>query len=314
MTARPLTIAMAERDVALLQSEQAARAAGKAQPMNIRLLLDELSQGGVRSMAGGVGVSDAMAFVYHFDRAVVARSLTGRPFTFLVWGLPARGFLRDALARFILRRASMLLANDADSAAEAARWSARSVEIVPYFIDTDFFSLPDPHVDRESFFFCPSSNGRDPALLRALADRGHRIVWLNNDARLAQEHGGRSPNLTIVSRPDFEQLRRFYQTCRACILPIRDMHHAAGQTTALEALACGAPVFITSSRTSRIFEPDRLVTSLPANDAALWEGALARDEAPDEARRRRSIVEAKFSVSANRAILRDLLSGAQARA
>lgn len=303
---RPVVL-LADRDIALLQREKAARASGLPQPMNIRLLLDEISEGGAQAMSLTKKTNNTIAFVYHFDRAIVAHAALRRPFTFLVWGLPHRGFFRDAIARFVLRRASLLLANDPDSAEETLQWSGRAPLMVPYFIDTDFFVVENDGPPREDFLFCPSSNGRDPELLCALAERGARVVWLNNDAALTARYANRVPTLTIVTRPDFNELRTLYQTCRACILPVNDARHAAGQTTALEALACGAPVFITQSRTSAIFREEGLVTILPSNDAQKWELALKKQDMPDAWRRRRRAVEEGYSVERCRRMFSELL-------
>jgi hypothetical protein len=200
-------------------------------------------------------------------------SFTPGGLAYLCWGLPDRSGWRQAAMRLMLRRARAVLVNDVSTQAEIARLTGVSALVIPFFVDTQYFT-PVARLERTDGLFCPGSNDRDPALLLALAERGHRITWLVNDAALATRFGHQHPNLECVSHISFAALKRHYQTCRAVISPIIADRHCAGQTTGMEAIACGAPLLLTKGRTSSIFADVPSVAVVGSNNADGWHAAI----------------------------------------
>jgi hypothetical protein len=171
--------------------------------------------------------------------------------------------------RATLRRARVVLVNDAVSAQEVKSLSGREAVCIPMFVDTRFFSYA-PGKGRGDFLFCAGSNDRDPEALVALARHGAQVVWLVSSIQLRDRYAEAHPNLRIVSRITNVELRNLYQTCRAVVMPaLRDVH-AAGQTTGLEAIACGAPVAMSECRASTIFERLPSVRVVKGTEPEAW--------------------------------------------
>lgn len=284
-----MRFALARGQVDRLRTERRARKEGRGQPMNIRLLLDHLAAGQISTLSAINPPSDSIGISYHFHLELLIWAARGRPYLILVWGLPPRGFLRNHIRRYLLLRAKHVLVNDPLSALEVKAASGRYAKLIPYVVDPDFFSFAHME-ERDTFLFCPSSIDRDPEVLCALAALGHKVIWLNNDPLLADRYSRWSSNLEIVSQISFDELRRLYMTCRAVILPLKQDVHAAGQTTALEAIASGAPVFVSRGRTSEIFAVDKLVSVVGSGDIELWLQALERPPLNYELERRRGCV------------------------
>lgn len=184
-----------------------------------------------------------------------------RRLTFIAWGTRSRMPPRHALKRIfrqaamqrILRDARPVLVNERVTANEVARLAGREAVVIPHFVDTEFWSYRDC-TQRQSFLFCPSTVDRDGDKLLELARTGHEITWLANDHAICAKYSGADRNLTLIKEVPYGQVRELYQTCRAVILPLRRDEHVAGQTTAMEAIACGAPVYLSAGRTATIFE------------------------------------------------------------
>jgi glycosyltransferase involved in cell wall biosynthesis len=214
-------------------------------------------------------------FGWHLRPSTIAAALLGRPLAYLCWGVAYHRGIRRRLARMVLRAADVVFVNDARTADEVREVAGVEARRLPYLVDTDYFTPAAP-TDREDFLFCPGANDRDGDVLLALARNGRRVIWLNNLPELAARYSGIDERLTIVSRPGFAELRDYYRRCAAVVQPLTRDIHAAGQTTTLEALACGAPVILGSGRTADLFAPDGLVEVVDGRDTATWSGTIER--------------------------------------
>lgn len=213
-------------------------------------------------------------FSWHLHRSTIVAALLRRPLAYLSWGVAYHRGLRRRIARMVLRAADVVFVNDARTADEVRAVAGVEARRLPYMVDTRFFCVAAQ--ERENFLFCPGANDRDGEVLVALAQRGHRVVWLNNLPDLAQRYTGLSPNLTIVSHPSFEALRALYRSCAAVVQPLTRDIHAAGQTTTLEALASGAPVVLGSGRTAELFAEAGLVDVVSGSAGEAWSAVIVR--------------------------------------
>jgi hypothetical protein len=205
----------------------------------------------------------------------------GAPVVYLCWGGPAdplhtwRYRLKIWRLRYILRRASLLLVNDLHTATDIFRWSGRRPTEIPYGVDCDFFSYNPPE-SRAGFLLVPGNNDRDEQCVLGLADGGEKIVRVTNDPGTRAFYEARAhPGVTVRFAVTFEELRDLYQTAGAVLMPVLTANHAAGQTSALEALACGAPLIVTAgSRLATIVGGFPAVSQTPSNAPADWARAL----------------------------------------
>jgi glycosyltransferase involved in cell wall biosynthesis len=264
---------------ASLQQQRAhfSERAGHSVPLKWHRFLDQWAQErlgeqispcSLARLAGG-----GVLFAWLPSRDAILAAHLGR-LVYLYWGgIPASG-LRRAGLRSILRRARVVLVNDAVAAEEAQAFAGCRTVQVPMFIDTDFFAYASPE-NREPFLFCAGSNDRDPDTLVALAESGRSVVWLVNNRDLLDRYSGAHPNLRLLFHVTNEELVRLYQTCHAAIMPARRDFHAAGQTTGLEALSCGAPVVMSQGRAATIFEGVPGVRVVLQNTPEAWLEAIA---------------------------------------
>lgn len=279
MTIGPAMSIMFDRDARTrLALQRSERAKGVEAPLRWHELLDQLSlayagRGVEETSIKHLLLGRARLFAWHPTRDVTLAALGFGGLTYLCWGFPYRGGWRDRRLEVILRRATHVLVNDEATRAEIADRIGREAQIVPFFVDTDFFNFR-PLLGREDFLFCNGVNDRDPELLLALAQRGHRIVWLVNDDSLSQKYRGAHPNLSLRRNVSYGELRGLYQTCRANIMPSRQDAHCAGQTTGMEAIACGAPLVISPGRTAGIFAGLPSVVIAADNSPDSWDAAL----------------------------------------
>ena len=109
----------------------------------------------------------------------------------------------------------------------------------------------------------------------ALAHSGRSVIWLVNNRDLIGRYGDAHPNLRLLFHVTNEELRRLYQTCRAAIMPALRDFHAAGQTTGLEAISCGAPVVMSQGRAATIFAGVPGVRVVADNTPGSWLAAIA---------------------------------------
>lgn len=219
-------------------------------------------------LAGMLPSKGSVYIAVHPTKTCLARAILGYPFVYLYWGGAHRQYFKLIMTRIILSRARKVFTNERFGVAEVLSLSGRAAEIVDYGFDTDFFDLNDGA--RESFIFCPGANDRDEGIILGLCEAGYSVVWLNNFENATHRYQGKSQNLEIIQFPDFLQLKRLYQTAACVINPLSKDVHAAGQTTTLEALGCGAPVVLSPGRTSSIFDGIEQVSICETSTADAW--------------------------------------------
>jgi glycosyltransferase involved in cell wall biosynthesis len=263
------------------QQEHFRERAGHSVPLKWHRFLDQWAQErtgepiapcSLARLAGG-----GVLFAWLPSRDAVVAALLGR-LVYLYWGGAPSGGMRRAGLRFILRHARVVLVNDPVAGEEAEALAGCRAVQVPMFIDTDFFAYGPPE-NREQFLFCAGSNDRDPDMLVALAQSGRPVVWLVNNRELLDRYSGAHPNLRLLFHVTNEELVRLYQTCHAAIMPARRDFHAAGQTTGLEAISCGAPVVMSPGRAATIFAGVPGVRVVAENTREAWLAAIALLEA-----------------------------------
>lgn len=216
--------------------------------------------------------SDRMLFTWHPSVGALGQAALGKV-GYLCWGVGAMNPARRIFLSTLLRLSKHLLVNETTSEKEVRALTGRSPHMVPMFIDYEYFGFKSTE-DRGDFLFCNGSNGRDPKLLVQIAQAGHRVVWLCNQPELIENYATVHPNLKIVTRISYSELRNLYQTCGAAIMPSVEDIHAAGQTTGLEALACGAPLIASAGRSATIFADLKSVNVLPSNSFDGWLAAI----------------------------------------
>jgi hypothetical protein len=182
----------------------------------------------------------------------------GRPMLYLCWGVPplagpawARR-LKLWRLRFVLSRASLLLVNDPETAADIRRLVGRPTTAVPYVVDTDYFAFAERGAAAGAaapFMLVPGDSDRDEEMVAAAAGGDVRVVRVTRSAAIRDWYARRlPPGVTVEHDVPFPRLRELYRTAAAVALPIRAENHVAGQTALLEAIACGAPVMTNGPR------------------------------------------------------------------
>jgi glycosyltransferase involved in cell wall biosynthesis len=267
---------------AMLLAQRRDRVEGVVAPLRWFGVLDDLSHRLSGKPIVQYGFSDfifARSILFSsnptFETALAA--IRGQGLVYLCWAVPYASGLKRGVLKFILSRAQHVAVNDIVTRQEVVALTDRTPEVIPYVIDVNFFEYKPPEA-REMFLFCAGSNDRDPAVILGLAEQGHRVVWLVNDPAdiLRTKYAGRHPRLEIKSHLTFQELRTLYQSCAMVIMPASRDIHPAGQTTSLEAIACGAPVLISQSRTATIFSDLPSVVTVATPDPAEWSRAAFR--------------------------------------
>ena len=292
-----------------LVAEREDRAQGRDTPVRWPGLLDDLSKARFGAPARCWTAKDLVDRRGHLiawvpSWAALASAFTRAPLTYICWGAPAYRGAKAWAFNMLLSGSTRLVVNEEVTQRQVIERIGRMAPIVPYFIDTDFFAFR-PSAGRESFLFCNGTNDRDPEMLVALAELGHEIRWLCNDPTLIAAYSARHPGLRIVTRPTYPELRNLYQSCAAAILPVAQDVHAAGQTTGMEAIACGAPLLISDTRAARILAPYPSVAVVPGSDAGLWSARIKAQlevisQAPAATAKAAEMLQAKVSQAAVR--------------
>jgi hypothetical protein len=208
---------------------------------------------------------------------ILSASLVRRPTAYLCWGLPqatgsrAALFLRTERLRAILQRVDTLLVNDVITRDEIRRLAGREATVIPLVVDTEYFAFA-PAAGRENFVLVPGDNDRDENLVLELARRGISVVRITRSPRIAAIYrdraGGSNPTVRLCAA--FSELRSCYQRAAAVLLPLTSDNHAAGQTALLEAVACGAPVVMSATRTSTILRDFKSILTCRSRRADDW--------------------------------------------
>ena len=194
---------------------------------------------------------------------------------FLCWGgISGVSAARKARQRFLLSRSGRVWVNDSITGEEILTLTGRrDVRTVPYYVDPNFFKFGAPR-ERENFWFCNSVNDRSPNVVLDLAEAGHKIVWTVDENTFNGKFRNAHPNLILRPRVPWPELVKLYQTCRGFLMPLQDGTHPAGQTTVMEAIACGAPVIMSKGRAASIFAEVPTVQVVPDNSPEQWREAL----------------------------------------
>lgn len=127
-----------------------------------------------------------------------------------------------------------------------------SVGVVPFGVDTEFWSPAEAPVREDYLLSIGSDQGRDyPTLLKA-TDRPTRLV-----TRLAIPPELKGGQVEVGSEYTDLELREMLRRARLVIVPLQDITQPSGQSSALQAMACSRPVILT--RTRGLWERARMV-------------------------------------------------------
>lgn len=166
--------------------------------------------------------------------------------------LPMLQHLFRKLYRWLLAAADRVIVLGAGAAVPLIRIfhvPRERVHAVLFGIDTSFWT-PDDITGRGDYIL---SVGNDRArdyetLLRAVRGWPLRIVTtLPVDQRAV-------PNVTISTGHTDPELRELYRQALCVVVPLHDVSQPAGQSVALQAMACGKPLVLT--RTSGLWDPE----------------------------------------------------------
>jgi len=200
---------------------------------------------------------------------------------YLCWGLPRQSSsaliarLKKWRLQSILKRSRVVLANDTQTLQELKKLGLADAKIFPYIVDANFFRFSAP-TQRKNFLLVPGDNDRDEALIVALsAAVPYPIIRVTREQTVIDFYNNQpNANIEVRCQVSFSELLTLYQTAHSILLPIVSQTHAAGQTSILEALACGAPVLISKGRTSSIVNQYDSVTEIENNQVEAWCNAI----------------------------------------
>jgi hypothetical protein len=202
------------------------------------------------------------------------------PCVILTWGVTRRSGLGRRIAywrwRTILRRATVVLANDKVTVAKVASLGVQRCTIVPYYVDTDFYRAT-AQTSKEFDVLIVGDNDRDEQTGAYLRTRGLRVARVTSNPAVALRLRSADPTLTVFEKVSFPALRNLYANTRIVALPLLStVTHAAGQTALLESLAMGVPVVITEGPTASAFRDLEGVFVTQAGDPPGFEAAVRR--------------------------------------
>lgn len=202
---------------------------------------------------------EAILIAWHPSVQLLLWTMLRRRVIYLCWGMPYTRnvlalYLKRSRLRAILRRATMIFVNDCITMADVKMLSGRAAHVIPYVVDSRFFMF-GPASERDDYVLVPGDNGRDEHLVVSLVERGISVKRVYRDARIAEFYSSRkfAGKVDCHYRVSYGRLRELYQRARVVGVPLVAANHAAGQTSVLEAIACGAPVIVSSGRTASIF-------------------------------------------------------------
>lgn len=262
---------------------------GVAQRLNATISTPELQQ---------VSARNAVWLCWNPNLALCANSVSNKNSVYLFWGVTESNGFQHQIAnlrlKWILKRAGSICVNDRISADDVGRLVGRKAHLIPYVVDSDFFR-PAPGT-RDTTIVVPGNNDRDEDFVTTLASQGRSIIRVTSSPKIRDHYMKRGLQSILRYRVTFTELRDLYQRSGMVVFPISNPNHAAGQTAVLEALACGAPIIITSGRTATIVEdyPGVRVTTPEALLETVERSAL---EAPlDHTFKQHAVISARHSV------------------
>jgi glycosyltransferase involved in cell wall biosynthesis len=145
------------------------------------------------------------------------------------------------------------------------------ISLVPYQVDTNFWSRPAPLQTREERLVVSAGlEHRDyPTLFKAVAGVDARVVigaashW--SKCRSNARSAPRPPNVEIDSF-DYRALRELYARAAIVVVPLEDVDFQAGVTTILEAMAMGKAVITTHAvgQTDVVEDPRAMTRGAPS--------------------------------------------------
>jgi len=203
--------------------------------------------------------------------------LLKRKYIFLCWGTPAFNsryvvrLFKDMRFRLFLEAAVCVVVNDMQTKIEVEKHRADNVYLVPNFVDTNYFSHHG-YNRKANYILAPGDIDRDEELIFAIAEVSNLpVVRVTRDAKVKKLYEGRrSGKIRLEYQCSYHELRDLISNSKLIILPISTQNHAAGQTSLLEALSCGAAVVLTRGATSTVAEQYHTVKVVEGNDVATW--------------------------------------------
>ncbi len=207
-------------------------------------------------------------------------SLLGKDVVYLCWGVPCQsnpivGFLKCLKLKLLLKNAKIIVVNDRETQKEIQNLSGRVPTKIHYVVDGEYYYFEN-YCAREEYVLVPGNNDRDETLVVELANRGYHIIRLTRDSRVNNLYLDKlkSPQITVQFNVSVEKVRWLYQNAKVVALPVVSNNHAAGQTSILEAISCGAPIVLSSGRTETIFGEFGSVTLCQTNSCDEWISAI----------------------------------------
>lgn len=154
-------------------------------------------------------------------------------------------------------------------------WPAQKIHVMPFQADTTFFA---PGVDglRRADGSIVSIGGehRDyPTFITACGDLPVETSMGSQWARVTRCISALPINVTNRRR-SWDELRSLYQHASVVVVPLLPCGFPAGISSALEAMACGAPVIVTRTEGLTGVLPDNTVRWVPAGDVVALRTAL----------------------------------------
>jgi glycosyltransferase involved in cell wall biosynthesis len=201
---------------------------------------------------------------------------------FLCWGLPRESsnvifnFLRYQKLKTILFNAKLVLVNDHLTLQEVKDLGVAKTKVIlfPYVVDTQFFQFSN-YSQREDFLLVPGDNERDETLVQELSlALPYKIVRITREKNNLQAYDLSKYKVELKYNISFLELRELYQRAAIVVIPLKTKNHASGQTSVLEAIACGAPVLISKGRASSIVNHFDSIFEVDDNQISTWNYAI----------------------------------------
>jgi glycosyltransferase involved in cell wall biosynthesis len=173
----------------------------------------------------------------------------------------------DHLKSFAYRRVdriACLVPSQMEAFVERYGVGPNQVEWMPFGIDTQFFT-PGRSVKRKPVIFVPGNHQRDEQTVLELARTGGvHIVRVSNAPWVREVYVPALRDepelarwLTYEEDVPAERLRDLYRSASAAWIPVIETDEPAGLTSALEAAACGCPLYVPTGLTTEVL--DRIV-------------------------------------------------------